>query len=136
MAPEQLEGREADARTDIFALGATLYEMATGKRAFEGKSKASLIASILDRDPVPISTLQPMTPPGFDRTVQICLAKDPDERWQSAHDLATELKWIGEGGSQAGIAAPVVARRKRREQTWIALAVALGIVRPCSRPSL
>ena len=127
MAPEQLEGHEADARTDIFALGATLYEMATGKRAFEGKSKASLIASILDRDPVPISTLQPMTPPGFDRTVQICLAKDPDERWQSAHDLATELKWIGEGGSQAGMAAPVVARRKRREKTWIALAVALAI---------
>ena len=127
MAPEQLEGREADARTDIFAFGATVYEMATGKRAFDGKSKASLIASILDRDPVPISTVQPMTPPGLDRTVQICLAKDPDDRWQSARDLSTELKWIAEGGSQAGLAAPVVARRRRREQMWIVLAAALGL---------
>ena len=127
MAPEQLEGREADARTDIFAFGATVYEMATGKRAFDGKSKASLIASILDRNPAPISTVQPMTPPGLDRTVQICLAKDPDDRWQSARDLSTELKWIAEGGSQAGLAAPVVARRKRREQMWIVLAAALGL---------
>ncbi len=127
MAPEQLEGREADARTDIFAFGATVYEMATGQRAFDGKSKASLIASILDRHPAPISSVQPMTPPGLDRTVQICLAKDPDDRWQSARDLSTELKWIAEGGSQAGMAAPVVARRKRREQMWIALAAVLGM---------
>jgi serine/threonine protein kinase/Tol biopolymer transport system component len=99
MAPEQLEGREADARTDIFALGATLYEMATGKRAFEGKSRASLIASILDREPTPVSQLQPLTPPALERVIRVCIAKDPDDRWQSAHDMAAELRWISEGTS-------------------------------------
>jgi Tol biopolymer transport system component len=96
MAPEQLEGGQVDARTDIFALGAVLYEMATGKRAFEGKSKASLIASILTAEPQPISAIQPMTPASFDRLVRNCLQKDPDERFQSAHDVATELRWISE----------------------------------------
>src|SRR5207245_8602961 len=89
MAPEQIEGQQADARTDIFALGAVLYEMATGRRAFSGNSKASLIASILTMEPAPISALQPMTPPAFDRIVRTCLQKDPDQRWQSAHDIAT-----------------------------------------------
>ena len=84
MAPEQLEGREADARTDIFAFGAVLYEMVTGKKAFEGKSQASLIAAILEREPPPMSTLQPLTPAALDRVVKTCLAKDPDERWQTA----------------------------------------------------
>jgi len=111
MAPEQLEGKEADARTDIFAFGAVLYEMATGKRAFEGKSQASLIAAILERDPPPISSLQPMAPPALDRVVKTCLAKDPEDRWQAAHDLMHELKWIAEGGSQAGVTAPVVTRK-------------------------
>ncbi len=100
MAPEQLEGKEADARTDIFAFGVLVYEMATGKKAFEGKSQASLIAKILDTDPPPISSLQPMTPPALDRVVKRCLAKDPEERWQNAHDLASEVKWIAESGSQ------------------------------------
>jgi Tol biopolymer transport system component/predicted Ser/Thr protein kinase len=111
MAPEQLEGKEVDARTDIFAFGAGVYEMATGKRAFEGKSQASLIAAILEREPPPMSSLQPMTPPALDRVVKKCLRKDPDERWQSAHDATDELKWIAEGGSQAGISAPAVTRR-------------------------
>ncbi|MGC1830202.1 MAG: serine/threonine-protein kinase, partial [Candidatus Acidiferrales bacterium] len=122
MAPEQLEGREADARTDIFAFGVVVYEMATGKKAFEGKSQASLIAKILETDPPPISSLQPMTPPALDRVVKRCLAKEPDERCQSAKDLTDELKWIAEGGSQAGVAAPVVARRRRRERMAWALA--------------
>jgi Tol biopolymer transport system component/tRNA A-37 threonylcarbamoyl transferase component Bud32 len=100
MAPEQLEARDADSRTDIFALGAVLYEMATGKRAFEAKTKASLIASILDRDPPPISTIQPITPPAFERLVRMCLAKDPDERWQSAHDVAAELRWIASSSTE------------------------------------
>jgi eukaryotic-like serine/threonine-protein kinase len=94
MAPEQIEGRDADPRTDLFALGVVLYEMTTGRRAFEAKTRASLIASILDRDPPPISAVQPLTPPALERVVKMCLAKDPDERWQSAHDVAAELKWI------------------------------------------
>jgi len=126
MAPEQLEGKEADARTDIFAFGSVLYEMVTSKRAFEGKSQASLIAAILERDPPPITSLQPMTPPALDRVVKTCLAKDPDERWQTAHDLMGELKWIAEGGSQAGVAAPVIAPRKSRDRLgWMVAAMAI-----------
>jgi serine/threonine protein kinase len=96
MAPEQLEGKGVDARTDLFAFGVVVYEMATGKKAFEGKSQASLIAKILETDPPPMSSLQPMTPPALDRVVKRCLAKEPDERWQSASDLTHELKWIAE----------------------------------------
>jgi eukaryotic-like serine/threonine-protein kinase len=101
MAPEQVEGKEVDARTDIFAFGAVVYEMATGKRAFEGKTQASLIAKILEIDPPPISALQPMTPPALDRVVKKCLAKEPEKRWQAASDVCDELKWIAEGNSQA-----------------------------------
>src|ERR1700739_4648241 len=105
MAPEQLEGKEADARTDIFAFGVVVYEMATGKKAFEAKSQASLIAKILETDPAPMSRLAPMTPPALDRLVKRCLAKDPDDRWQSARDLEAELSWIASSGSQAGVSA-------------------------------
>ena len=120
MAPEQLEGKEADARTDIFAFGAVLYEMATGKKAFSGKSQASLISSIMGTEPPPVSTVAPMTPPAFDRVVRTCLAKDPEDRWQTAHDAMLELKWVAEGGSQAGLPAPVVARRRSRERlAWV-----------------
>jgi serine/threonine protein kinase len=101
MAPEQVEAKEVDARTDIFAFGAVVYEMATGRRAFEGKTQASLIAKILETDPPPIASLQPMTPAALDRVVKRCLAKDPEERWQSARDLEVELKWIAEGSSQS-----------------------------------
>jgi serine/threonine protein kinase/Tol biopolymer transport system component len=118
MAPEQLEGKEADARTDIFALGAVLYEMATGRKAFEGKSQASLIAAILDRDPDPVSAIQPMTPPSFDRVVKTCLAKDPEERWQSAHDLGSELRWILEIRSGGRTAEPLTGRPSRRRERF------------------
>ncbi len=124
MSPEQLEGKEADVRSDIFAFGAVLYEMATGQKAFSGKSQASLIASILSAEPPPISTIQPMTPPALDRVVKTCLAKDPDDRWQTAHDVMLQLKWIAEGGSQAGVPAPLVARRKSRERlAWVVATV-------------
>ncbi len=111
MAPEQLEGKEADARTDIFAFGAVLYEMVTGRRAFEGKSQASLIGAILKDDPQPMSELQSMSPPALDRVVKKCLAKEPEDRWQGAHDLMDELKWIGEGGRAASQAESSVVRR-------------------------
>jgi serine/threonine-protein kinase len=94
MAPEQLEGKEADARTDIFAFGAVVYEMATGKKAFAGKSQASVIGAIMSSEPPPISFLQPMTPPALDRVVKKCLAKEREDRWQSAKDLNDELQWI------------------------------------------
>ena len=122
MAPEQLEGKEVDARTDIFAFGAVVYEMATGKKAFEGKSQASLIAKILETDPPPMSSLQPMTPPALDRVVKRCLAKEPDDRWQSANDLANELKWIAEGGSQTATPAAVTAERGRMLRRWALVA--------------
>src|ERR1700730_3025376 len=112
MAPEQVEAKEVDARTDIFAFGVVVYEMATGKKAFEGKSQASLITKILEIDPPPISSLQPMTPPALDRVVKRCLAKEPEKRWQTASDVCDELKWIAEGGSQAGVSAPVATIRK------------------------
>ncbi len=126
MAPEQLEGKEADPRSDIFSLGTVLYEMATGRPAFTGKSKASLVASILSSEPPSLTSLQPMTPPALERVVKICLAKDPDDRWQTAHDLKLQLAWLAEGGSQVGVPAPVVARRRHRERfAWALAAVAL-----------
>jgi Tol biopolymer transport system component len=124
MAPEQLEGREADARTDIFAFGAVLYEMATGRTAFSGTTQASLIGAILHTEPPPISMVQPMTPPALDRVVKTCLSKDADDRFQTAHDLRLQLQWIAEGGSQAGVPAPVVARWRSRGRLALAAAAA------------
>ena len=130
MAPEQLEAGTVDARTDIFSFGAVLYEMITGSKAFSGKSQASLIAAILSSEPQPVSTVQPMAPPALDRVVKTCLAKDPDERWQTAHDLGLELKWVAEAGSEASATAPVAVRGRNRERlAWIvAAALLLGLV--------
>ena len=111
MAPEQLEGREVDARSDIFSLGAVIYEMVTGQRAFKGDSPASVIGSILKDEPAPIRTLKPLAPAALDHVVTTCLAKDPDERWQSSADIARELKWITQGGSGIVEAAPRLKRR-------------------------
>ncbi len=114
MAPEQIEGEEADARTDIFAFGAVLFEMLTGRRAFAGKSQPSLIGAILKEAPPPVSQITAVASPALDHVVGVCLAKDPDARFQTAHDLLLQLKWIAEGGSAAGLTAPAVAGRKRR----------------------
>ena len=111
MSPEQVEGKELDGRSDIFSFGAVLYEMLTGQRAFEGKSQLSVASAILEKEPAPISSVKPMSPPSLDRVVKICLAKDPDDRWHSVHDVELQLRWIAEGGSQAGIAASARARR-------------------------
>jgi len=128
MAPEQLEGKEADARSDLFGFGCVLYEMATGKRPFDGKTQASVVASILASEPPPISSLQPLTPPALERLVKTCIAKDPDERFQTAHDLKLQLKWIAEGGSQAGVPAPVAHHRRNRERLAWASGVVLALL--------
>jgi eukaryotic-like serine/threonine-protein kinase len=125
MAPEQLEGKEADARTDIFALGEVIYEMATGKPAFSGKSRASLIAAILTNDPPPMTQLQPLTPPSLERVVKKCLAKDPDDRWQSASDLRSELAWMAEAGSSANIRGPAVPNRRTWERVGFGAVIVL-----------
>jgi serine/threonine protein kinase len=114
MAPEQLEGHEADTRADVWALGCVLYEMATGKRAFEGKSQASLISAIMGSEPAPISQLSPLAPAALERLVGACLAKDPEDRVQSAHDVKLQLSWIAAGGSQAGTPPIAVAAPRPR----------------------
>ena len=125
MSPEQVEGKEVDARSDIFSLGAVLYEMLTGQRAFQGKSQLSVASAILEKEPEPISAVKPITPPALDHAILICLAKDPEERWQTARDLLLELKWIAESGPQSGSPLPNSQHKLRERLTW---AVALAIV--------
>jgi Tol biopolymer transport system component len=144
MSPEQLEAKELDPRSDIFSFGAVLYEVLTGKRAFPGKSQLSVASAVLEKDPEPISALQPLTPPALDRAIRVCLAKDPEDRWQMARDLLLELKWIAEGGAQSGIAPPMMSERKLREWLpWAAVALlalagtalAIGFVSRAPKPS-
>jgi Tol biopolymer transport system component len=127
MSPEQVEGKEADLRSDIFALGATLYEMATGERAFQGKSQISVASAILEKDPEPVSKTQPLAPAAFDRVVGQCLAKDPDERFQSAHDVGIALQWVSaEAGSHPTAGSGEAKPPLRRALPW-SLAGVLGI---------
>jgi eukaryotic-like serine/threonine-protein kinase len=129
MAPEQLEGKETDARTDIFALGAVIYEMATGMKAFDGKSPASIIAKILETDPPPIRSLQPMTPAALDRVVRTCLSKDPDNRLQSVQDLKLELEWMRDAPAEPAALAGVPPRAGwRRALPWALFTTALLFV--------
>jgi Tol biopolymer transport system component len=124
MSPEQVEGRELDRRSDIFSLGAVLYEMLTGQRAFSGNSQLSMVSAILEKEPAPIATVKPMTPPTLDHAIRRCLAKDPEERWQSAQDLALELKWFAENGSQQSVRAETKEMGARLASVpWVLCAV-------------
>ena len=144
MSPEQIEGKELDGRSDIFSLGAVLYEMLTGRRAFQGKSQLSVASAILESEPAPIVSAKPLTPPSLDRAIRRCLAKDPDDRWQTARDIAIELKWIAESGSQSGAAVPAKERSKNSERLLLAaltitggIALVLGFLyfkRPAAEP--
>jgi Tol biopolymer transport system component len=129
MAPEQIEGKEADARSDLFALGAVLYEMVTGKRPFEGKSQISLASAILEKDPEPMRTLKPLTPTVLERVVTTCLAKNPDDRFQNARDVRLELEWIAEELPQ--LTAPQItagAAAKKPALAWLPWALAGAVV--------
>jgi Tol biopolymer transport system component len=131
MSPEQIEGRELDGRSDIFSLGAVLYEMLTGKRAFEGKSQLSVASAILEKEPVPISSAKPMTPASLDHVIGKCLAKAADERWQSAGDLASELKWIAKDGSRGGETAGALEHSASwgwQRAGWLASALLLAVL--------
>ena len=128
MAPEQLEGKEADARTDTFAFGSVLYEMVTGRKAFAGASQASLIASILEKQPEPVASLQPLAPAALDHVLRKCLAKDPDERWQSAADVAGELRWASETSASAISQARLVADNRPRHALLRILAAAVLVL--------
>jgi hypothetical protein len=122
MAPEQIEGREVDVRTDIFAFGIVLHEMLCGQRPFAGDSRAALMAAIVAAEPPPLMSLQPQVPASLQRLVLRCLAKDPDNRWQTARDLAAELRWIADGGSGTAAATPAPAHRPRRTLFWAGIA--------------
>ena len=129
MAPEQIEGRDVDARSDIFSLGAVIHEMVTGQRAFKGETPASVIGAILKDEPRPMREFQPLSPVALDRIVTTCLAKDPEERWQSVADLARELKWTASEPHDRSAAPTGTAWRER--SGWIAVTAALGIA--CAR---
>jgi eukaryotic-like serine/threonine-protein kinase len=125
MAPEMLQGQEADARSDIFSFGCVLYEMLTARRAFEGKSQLSVMTAILEKDPEPLAALQPTSPPALEYAVQTCLEKNPDNRFQTAHDVKLQLAWISKTGSQTGAPA-VVAGKGKPSALWIVALAALG----------
>jgi eukaryotic-like serine/threonine-protein kinase len=140
MAPEVLQGADSDARSDVFSLGCVLYEMVTGRRAFEGKTHLSVMSAILEKDPEPLANVQPTSPEALGYTVRSCLEKDPDERIQTAHDVKLQLAWIATSSSQTGV--PALPSSKPRSKLWLAaiavlalatIALTLALVWPASR---
>ena len=127
MSPEQLEGKELDGRSDIFSLGSVLYEMVTGRKAFEGKNQLSVASSILEKEPVSILAIKPSTTPALEHAIRRCLAKEVDERWQAVRDLALELKWVAESGSQSSKLPPLSGGNSRRHWLPWAVSAALGL---------
>jgi eukaryotic-like serine/threonine-protein kinase len=128
MSPEQVEGKELDGRSDIFSLGAVLYEMPTGQRAFQGKNQLSVASAILEKEPEPISAVKPLTPPALDHAIKKCLTKIPDERWQSASDVAGELQWTIESGSQSAASALGTKSGRNHERlAWLLAAVFVAV---------
>ena len=125
MAPEVLQGADSDARSDVFSLGCVLYEMVTGRRAFEGKTQLSVMSAILEKDPEPLANVQPTSPAALDYTVRSCLEKNPDERIQTAHDVKLQLAWIGISSSQTG--APALPSSKPRPTLWLAAIAVLAL---------
>jgi serine/threonine protein kinase/Tol biopolymer transport system component len=125
MAPEVLQGQEADPRSDIFSFGCLLYEMVTGRRAFEGKTQLSVMSAILEKDPEPLANVQPSLPATLDYTVRNCLEKNPDDRFQTAHDVKLQLAWIANAGSQTS--APALPSAKPRHKLWLAALAAFGL---------
>ena len=129
MSPEQVEGKDVDARSDIFSFGSVLYETVTGRRAFQGASKLSVASAVLEKDPDPIRASKPSTPPALDRAIRVCLEKDPEDRWQTARDLTRELKWIASEGSQEDEPVSVVSSRRVRERVaWLAALALTAVV--------
>jgi eukaryotic-like serine/threonine-protein kinase len=128
MAPEQVQGHDADARSDLFALGAVLYEMVTGKRAFSGKSQVSVMSAILEKEPDPVSVVQPLAPRALDHVIQRALTKDPNDRWQTARDLMQELKWAAESGELTSGAVPTPPKRRTREVLAWLISSALAVI--------
>jgi eukaryotic-like serine/threonine-protein kinase len=127
MSPEQIEGKELDARSDIFSLGAVLYEMVTGHRAFQGKTQLSVASAILEKEPQPITSLKPLTPFNLERTIRRCMAKDPEDRWQTARDVSIELKWISDSGLQSTDAIPTM-HWTRNSAPWILAVLLLAVI--------
>jgi serine/threonine protein kinase len=128
MSPEQVEGKELDGRSDIFSLGSVLYETLMGQKAFGGKSQLSVASAILEKEPAPISTIKPLTPPALDHAIRRCLTKEVEKRWQNAGDLARELDWAAESEAQAGQSAPISARSKTRERLAWTFALATAFI--------
>jgi Tol biopolymer transport system component len=126
MSPEQASGMDLDARSDLFSFGAVLYEMVTGRRAFEGNTQLSIVSAVINKEPEPITAVAPLTSPNLSRLIGRCLAKDPEQRWQTARDVSFELEWIGEAGSQPADVARPPMKSKAAWLPWMLCGLVLG----------